>query len=262
MMEQRSEINARDEPWWKEAQIRYWEETTDDYLKLGTTFQAGQFRTSDYEGKSFDASNRAIMSRAGLRSGEVVLDAGCGVGGPGLYAAMHIPGIKIYGVTLSPYQAELGQGLIDASTVSDRVHIQAGDYHELPFPDGMFDRALFLESAGYSFQLCPLFTEIARVLRSGGSIYIKDVFRREGELSKAESENLEAFRKIYVHRTPTMKQMVAALRESGFSSMWSVDITPRIITRASEAAFRLPGLRTFPDLPIRWGEIYAKCEAG
>ncbi len=238
--------------------IRYWEELTDHYLKFGTTIQAGVFRTPDFDGQSLDASTHAFLSRAGLRSGEVVLDAGCGVGGPSLYAATHIPDLEIHGVTVSPYQAKIARRLIDNSPVSDRVHVHVGDYHALPFPDCMFDRVIFLESAGYSFQLERLFSEIARVLRVGGSVYIKDVFCREGELSALEAEEIEDYRRINVYRTPTMKKMVSAIRESGFSSIWALDITPSVITKPREIEFGLPGFRTFPNLPVVWGEIMAR----
>ncbi len=251
------EKKSTDELQREEAMIRHWEELTDHYLKFGTTMQAGVFRTPDFDGWSLDASTHALLSRAGLRSGEVVLDAGCGVGGPSLYAATHIPDLEIHGVTISPYQAEIAQRLIDHSPVSDRVHIHAGNYHALPFPDCKFDRAIFLESAGYSSSLRRLFGETARVLRVGGSVYIKDVFCREGELNALEAEEIEYFRRINVCRTPTMKEMVCAIRESGFSSIWALDITSSVITKPREVEFGLPGFRAFSSLPVVWGEIIA-----
>ena len=238
--------------------IRYWEEFTDHYLKFGTTIQAGVFRTPDFDGWSLESSNRAFLSRAGLRSGEVVLDAGCGVGGPCLFAATHIPDLEIHGITVSPYQAKTAQRLIDNSPVGHRVHVHLGDYHELPFPDGMFDRVLFLESAGYSLQFERLFSQIFRVLRTGGTVYIKDVFCREGELSAVEAEEIEAYRRINVYRTPTMKEMVSALEACRFSSIWALDITPLVITRPREVEFGLPRFRKFPNLPVVWGEIVAR----
>ncbi len=246
----------------KEAVTRYWEDLTDRYLKFGTTIQAGIFRTPDFDGRSLDSSNHAFLRRAGLRSGEVVLDAGCGVGGTCLHAATHMPDLEVHGITISPYQAEIAQGLIDNSPVGDRVHVHVGDYHEMPFPDDMFDRVLFFESAGYTLQLEQLFSEVARVLCVGGSVYIKDVFCRDGEISEAEAEDIEEFRRVTVYRTPTMKQVVSALKASGFSSMWAVDISPSIVTMPREREFGLPQFRIFPNLPVMWGEIIARRSTG
>ncbi len=243
--------------WWKEEQIRYWQETTDHYLKFGTTIQAGIFLDDDSAAQSFDDNNQTILTRSGLRRGQVVLDAGCGVGGPGLYAALHIPALEVHGITLSPYQAELAQRLIADSPARGRVHVQVGDYHRLPFPNHKFDCALFLESAGYSFQLEELFTEIARVLRPGGKVYIKDVFRRSGEMTVQEWKQIDAFCRIYVQPTPSMEEMVAALQAAGFSVTSALDITPMIIPRPREKEFGLSRFRTFPVLPIHWGEIVA-----
>ena len=249
--------NPGDPQWWKEEQIRYWRETTDHYLKFGTTFQAGIFRDDDSAGESYDDNNRTIVSRAGLRAGQVVLDAGCGVGGPGLYAALHVPDLEVHGVTLSPYQAELAQKLIADSLAAGRVDVQAGDYHKLPFRDRKFDCALFLESAGYSFRLEDLFAEIARVLRGGGKVYVKDVFCRAGELTVQEWKQIDLFRRIYVHSTPPMEEMAAALAATGFTVTSMLDITPMVVPKPREKDFGLPRFRTFPVLPIHWGEIVA-----
>lgn len=248
--------------WRKEEQIRYWRETTDHYLKFGATFQAGIFLDGDSAGESYDDNNRTIVKRSGLRRGQVVLDAGCGVGGPGLYAAEHVPDLEVHGITLSPYQAGLARKMIAASPASGRVHIQAGDYHELPYPDRMFDCALFLESAGYSFQLEELFTEIGRVLREDGKVYIKDVFCRPGKLTVQEWKQIDLFRRIYVHATPLMKEMAAALEATGFSVTSALDIMPMIVPRPVEKDFGLPRFREFSNLPVHWGEIVAVKTAG
>ncbi len=261
-MENRITENPSSPQWWKEEQIRYWRETTDHYLKFGATIQAGIFRDDDSAGESYDDNNQTILNRSGLRGDQVVLDAGCGVGGPALYAALHTPGLEVHGITLSPYQAELARKLIADSPAGGRVHVQAGDYHELPFPDGKFDCVLFLESAGYSFRLEELFTEIGRVLRGDGKVYIKDVFCRSGEMTVHEWKQYDAFRRIYVQPTPPMEEMAAALEASGFTVMSALDITPMVIPKPREKEFGLPRFRTFPVLPVHWGEIVAIKTAG
>ncbi|MCY3879561.1 MAG: class I SAM-dependent methyltransferase [Rhodobacteraceae bacterium] len=243
--------------WWKEEQIRYWSETTDHYLKFGTTIQAGILCDDDSEGQSYDDNNRTIVKRSGLRSGQVVLDAGCGVCGPALYAALHVPDLEVHGITISSYQAQIAQKLIADSPAAGRVCVQVGDYHELPFPDRKFDCVLFLESAGYSFQLEKLFAEISRVLRDDGKVYIKDVFCRAGEMTVQEWKQIDAFRRIYVQPTPPMEDMAAALAATGFTVTSVLDLTPMIIPKPTEAKFGLPRFRTFPVLPIHWGEIVA-----
>ncbi|MYB35272.1 MAG: class I SAM-dependent methyltransferase [Gammaproteobacteria bacterium] len=242
----------------KDAVVDYWETLTDYYLKFGTTIQAGVYRTPDFDGYSLESSNRVFFSRAGLRSGEVVLDAGCGVCGPCLYAATHIPGLEMHGITVSPYQARIAKRLIDNSSVSDQVHVHVGDYHEMPFEDCMFDRVLFFESAGYSLQLEQLFSEVYRVLRPGGTLYIKDIFCREGKLNSLETKDIKDYRRINVYRTPTMSEAVSALRTCGYSSLWALDISPLVVTMPREVEFGLPRFRKFPNLPVVWGEIIAK----
>ena len=258
-----NEVDSRSEPMMptesseREALVRLWQETTDHYLRYGNTIQTGLFRASDSDRLSQKTSNRFIFERAGLRSGQIVLDAGCGVGGPSLDAAASIPDIEIHGVTISPYQAELAQRLIDESGFGDRIHVQVGDYHDLPFPDGMFDCVLFLESAGYSSRLRRLFAETFRVLRPGGRLYIKDVFSQDRELDTEESAELEEFRQVYLHRMPTMREMTSALDANGFSKLSAVDITPLVAVRPVEWTFGLPGFRLFGNLPFLCGDMTA-----
>ena len=253
----------QDIQWWKEEQIRYWRETTDHYLKFGTTFQAGIFRDGDSAGESYDDNNRTILKRSGIRPGQVVLDAGCGVGGPGLYAALHTPDLEVHGITLSHYQAEVARKLIADSPASGRVHIHVGDYHKLPFVEGKFDCALFLESAGYSFQLEELFTGIARVLREGGKVYIKDVFCKPGKLTVQEWKQIDLFRRVFVQPTPPMEEMAAALAACGFRVESVLDITPMVIPKPREKDFGLRRFRMFSGFPpIHWGEIVATRTAG
>lgn len=154
----------------------YWDGAHDAYLAhVGTTFQAGRIAC----GSSMRESNLWLARSAGLATGDRVLDAGCGVCGPAIDMARAIPGLGIVGITLSARQAGTAVELIDRAGVCDRVHVVHGNYHALPFADGSFDAVLFLESLGYASALAPLFAGIHRVLRPGGTLYVKDVFRRE-----------------------------------------------------------------------------------
>lgn len=226
----RSTRDARDAP----SQLRvtvpdylsqvqsYWDSSNDAYLRcLGTTFQAGY--AVDPNGKdSPHLSNLYFAAQAGIEPGDRVLDAGCGVGGPSIDIAGAVEDLTIDAITLSPVQAATANRLVRKAGLERRIRVHIGDYHELPFGDSTFDVVYFFESSGYSYSPGRLFSEVFRVLRPGGTLYIKDMFMKEGDLSPLEKEQMEELHRIFVYLAATMTSTQQTLRGSGF-----VDVTAR-----------------------------------
>lgn len=213
----------------------YWDGVHDAYLAhVGTTFQAGRIAV----GSSMRDSNLWLARAAGLERHRRVLDAGCGVCGPGIDMARAFPALRIVGLTLSGRQAATGAKLIRDGGLSVRVDVVNGDYHALPFADGSFDVALFLESIGYADNLTRLLGGVFRVLRPGGALYVKDVFRREPLWSDQERQELAEFDRVYRHRTPTLEECAGAARAAGFTALATRELSDIVSTaHASKAMF-------------------------
>lgn len=71
-----------------------------------------------------------------LKSGETLVDIGCGWGGMLIYAAEHY-GVSGTGITLSLEQAKLARQRIEERGLSDRIQILVSDYREL---HGQYDK--------------------------------------------------------------------------------------------------------------------------
>jgi ubiquinone/menaquinone biosynthesis C-methylase UbiE len=201
-------------------QIRdYWESTTQLYLDhLGTTFQAvrhprGPARTAATE------LNLYLAAAAGIRPGDRVLDAGCGVCGPSIDIARAFHGVSIEGVTLSPTQAKVGRTLVHDSGLEHQIQLSVADFHALPFRDTSFDVALFLETACYSRDLVGLFSGVWRVLRPGGKLYVKDVFSIDAPLTARQEAELDRLREIFVLHTTSLRRTADAVVAAGFSDV-------------------------------------------
>jgi cyclopropane fatty-acyl-phospholipid synthase-like methyltransferase len=183
---------------------------------FGTTLQAGFVKATEDSCEEPESSSLLLAQRAGIRDGDVILDAGCGVGGPAVAIARAYPHALIRGVTISPVQAALARDLVAHAGLDDRVVVSLADCHELPFGDESFDVVLFFESCGYSPDRAALFAEAARALRPGGRVYVKDVFARTGPLTDEEVATLAAFDELWqLAASPTIPEITAALDGAG-----------------------------------------------
>lgn len=221
---------------------RYWRETHELYLRYaGTTFQAG-FLVSGGEKAEARRSNLLMAAEAGIRPGSRVLDAGCGVCGPAIDIASQIPGVTIAGITISAEQALTGKKLLREAGLTGAIEVARANYSDIPFQSQSFDVVYFLESLGYAYCLEPVCAEAFRVLKPGGRIYVKDVFRKEGPLSNVEEAQVAMFNRAYVYRTRTLSETAASLRDAGFENIQSCDLSRRIdSSHAQQAMFGDPG---------------------
>ncbi len=208
-----------------------------------------------------------MARRAGIGPGDLVLDAGCGVGGPAIAIARDL-GAIVHGVTVSPVQVRLGRVLAAEAGVADRVHLHLADFHQLPFADERFDAVTVMEATCYSDDLSGLIGELARVLRPGGTLYVKDVFQRAGPLTEIQRRDLARFHEIWAcHASATMPALEEAMGSAGLGVVASAELTD-IGTDHFYAAMLevdpVEGLRLSEmgshflqrgDVPITWGEV-------
>jgi cyclopropane-fatty-acyl-phospholipid synthase len=114
-----------------------------------------------------------VATKLGLRSGQRVLDVGCGWGSFAIHAAAHHD-VRVVGITLSRSQAELARQRVADAGVSDRVEIRFADYRELaddPFDAiasiGMVEHVGDTQIDRYARTLAGLLTPGGRLLNHG-----------------------------------------------------------------------------------------------
>jgi cyclopropane-fatty-acyl-phospholipid synthase len=109
-----------------------------------------------------------ICKKLRLKSGEHLLDIGCGWGGLVIHAAQRY-GVRATGITLSEPQAEFARERVRELGLSDLVQIEVRDYRDFP-PGTQFDKIVsvgMVEHVGRR-NISRYFAEAARLLRPGG----------------------------------------------------------------------------------------------
>lgn len=204
---------------------RYYDRMNPLILKhVGNTYQTSLLKT-DSTADPYCATNLYCAAQAGIQPGHRVLDAGCGAGGPSIDIARNIEGVAMDAITLSPAQAQTAKELVQQAGLADRIQVHIGDFHHLPFADEVFDVVLFLESAVYSYDRQQLFAEAYRVLRPGGSLYIKEPFSKELPLSDQQRQEIQAANRVYVCKIARLSESIQTISGVGFQNIRSRDLS-------------------------------------
>lgn len=192
----------------------FYNEYNDKFLQVyGNIIQA--YRTHDVS-KLLDYQITAMQLKPGMK----VLDAGCGVCGPAVYFAQKA-GVEVHALTISEEQFGKSKENISKSGLTGKVIVYCGDYHEMKQVVNQegFDVVCFLESFGHSPYHHKAIDEAWKVLKPGGILYIKDLFRREAlfpeHVNKIERE-IKKINDAYRYNIADLYQVLKHIRKSGW----------------------------------------------
>jgi len=120
--------------------------------------------------------NRVLADRAGIRQGERVLDAGCGVGGSSFWLAQQ-RGAEVVGITPVGSQVAQAKRFAARRKLTRHVHFEQADYTNTLFPSASFDVVWSLESLCHAQDKAAFYREAARLLRPGGRLVVAEYMR-------------------------------------------------------------------------------------
>ena len=118
-----------------------------------------------------------------LKSGQALLDIGCGWGALALWAAQHY-GVTVHGITLSKQQHALATDRIKKAGLEDRVKIELRDYRDIP-DDAVYDRVVsvgMFEHIGVK-NFSQYFNKVRQVLKPGGLFLNHGITSKNGWLN-------------------------------------------------------------------------------
>ena len=203
---------------------QFYDDTHEQFLSVyGDVIQA--FRTRDVT-KLLDYQIESI----GFQEGQHALDAGCGVCGPAIYFAQNA-GITIEALTISQTQAEHAQQRIQEQKLGDVISVQQGDYHHLPalYEPESFDVVYFLESFGHAQSHQQVIHAAWQTLRPGGTLYIKDLFKKDAAIpahAPKIAAEIDKINHAYHYNISDLYEFLGFVRKQGFilQSLKTVDL--------------------------------------
>lgn len=119
------------------------------------------------------ASTAELARRLHLGSRHLVLDAGCGLGGPSRYLAATF-GCGVIGVDLTPTYIAISEMLSRHAGLAGLIDYQVADIAQLPFPVNVFDVVWTQHAVMNVADRDRLYREFRRVLKPGGQLAFFD----------------------------------------------------------------------------------------
>jgi len=131
--------------------------------------EAGRGAADDAHGGAAGAeSGRAAGAESGRAAGA---ESGRAAGAEsGRAAGAEGGGVRVVGVDLTEEMLRQGRRRVAAAGMGDRVGLVGGKAEQLPFPDGYFDALTFTYLLRYVQDPQATLTELARVLKPGGTM--------------------------------------------------------------------------------------------
>jgi len=236
---------------------RYYDEWTHRYLEVGENLIEACRPASTQDLLHY------YITSIGLRPGQHLLDAGCGVCGPAAFFAQQLP-VTIEALTISQVQVDLARRVLADAGVGDRVSVRKGNYDDLPslYPPETFDGVMFLESLGHAERPEHVIRNAWTVLKPGGFLYIKDFFARETDDPDARRKVASVTRNIddnYAYNTLDLHRVLMSARKVGFridvikSPGFDIDVRIRAQFEERNGISIFGGLPEF--IPTDWLEL-------
>lgn len=110
---------------------------------------------------------------ARIDDGQRILDVGCGFGGTIAWINQRHQRVSLHGLNLDYRQLERAQSSVQPRT-SNRIEWVNGNAVTLPYADSSFDRVLALECAFHFSSRKKFLSEVQRVLKPGGLLFLSD----------------------------------------------------------------------------------------
>ncbi len=244
------------------ARIRaYYDETWLDYRMLWLNPQNHAIHFGYWDehtrshAQSLLAMNRMLASHLGIRSGQRILDAGCGVGGSAVWLAKTYD-VKVVGITPVASQIARARRYAREQGVADRVSFEQQDYTRTAFPDASFDVVWAMESLCHAPEKRLVLAETRRLLRPGGRLGILEYMRTRRPHASAGETLLHSWLSGWaIPDIATAREWLEWTRDAGLRDAQLIDITPNVRPSLRRlyrlAVLARPGASTLHALGLR-----------
>lgn len=181
--------------------------------------------------------NEVLADLAGIKSGDLVLDAGCGIGGSGIWLAEERRA-DVVGLNIVEKQLMMGEKLVKKRHLSGKASFVKGDYEALAFKDGSFDVFWSLESIEHATNLPKFMSEAFRVLKPGGRIIIAGTFLGNIQPNEEQKKQMLVGQEVAgcFNDFRTANENAQLMEKAGFINVQNLNKTEWVMQSAEQMA--------------------------
>ena len=164
-------------------------------------------------------ATKFIVACLELKEDDIVLDAGCGIGGSSRYVASNF-GLKIIGITTSLRHLKRAKELSQTPINGSVLDFYNQDFTQTAFPDRFFTKIFAIESMCYAPQKEDFIKEAYRLLKPGGRVAVADLFKRRLNLNTKERRIYSTFLNGWaLPGFDTVQEIIQKMRHRGFRNV-------------------------------------------
>lgn len=178
-------------------------------------------------GEALINTNKHLLAKAGIKSNETVLDAGCGVGGAAFYVHEN-SGASVMGISLSEKQLKFAKTAAAKKGIENAVQFELMDFCNTSFEDASFDVIWACESICHAPDKGDFLKECFRLLKPGGRLVMFDFFlSRDDQIDN--SEWIRKWRETWAVPSYMSKDGFGRIIEkNGFCDWQATDYTTKV----------------------------------
>lgn len=195
--------------------------------------------------KSLLRMNEVVAETVGVKKGDTILDAGCGVGGTSIWLAKQFDA-EVEGITLSPLQVRKARAFAAKQHVEHLTHFSLKNYLNTRFPDSYFDVVWAQESTCHTYGKTDFLSEAYRILKPGGRVVVVDYFLTKAKMTEIEGYVIDKWCDGWaLAYLPSIEEFHGHLKDCGYDNLRIVDNT-KYIEESSQNMF-VRGKEGYPD---------------
>ncbi len=163
--------------------------------------------------------NKFLAETANIKSDDVVLDAGCGVGGSAIWLAKNY-NTKVVGITISDKQLEEAKNLSLKYGVDLVANFYKRDFLNSGFNNESFSVVWAIESVCHAENKKDFLEEAYRLLKNGGRLIVDDGFLLRRANDEREEKDIKGFLEgVALSNLAYESEFKKSLEEVGFKNI-------------------------------------------